>query len=123
MSDLDHRVGVSEANLVVRHLKLTGITDGNLLAIVAEIDGTFGIDAVSFEEAKNTLHIGYDATHCNLDGIETIIRAHGADMSDDFWTKMKEGYYQFVDENIRENAKHKPWSCHRVPPGQSNRQK
>ena len=54
MSDLDHRVGVSEANLVVRHLKLTGITDGNLLAIVAEIDGTFGIDAVSFEEAKNT---------------------------------------------------------------------
>ena len=110
MSDLDHRVGVSEANLVVRHLKLTGITDGNLLAIVAEIDGTFGIDAVSFEEAKNTLHIGYDATHCNLDGIETIIRAHGADISDDFWTKMKE-------ENIRENAKHKPWSCHRVPPG------
>ena len=26
MSDLDHRVGVSEANLVVRHLKLVGIT-------------------------------------------------------------------------------------------------
>jgi hypothetical protein len=69
------------------------------------------------------LHIGYDATHCNLDGIETIIRAHGADISDDFWTKIKEGYYQFVDENIRENAKHKPWSCHRVPPGQSNRKK
>ena len=99
MSDLDHRVGVSEANLVVRHLKLVGITEDNIEAIIAGIDGTFGIDAVSFEDAKSTLHIGYDATHCNLDGIETIIRDNGADISDDFWTKMKEGYYQFVDEN------------------------
>ncbi len=121
MSDLDHRVGVSEANLVVRHLKLVGITDDNIDAIIAGIDGTFGIDAVSFEEAKSTLHIGYDATHCNLDGIEKIIRDNGADVSDDFWTKMKEGYYQFVDENIRENAKHKPWSCHHVPPGKTRK--
>ena len=51
MSDLDHRVGVTEANLVVRHLKLIGISEGNLETIVTEIDGTFGIDAVSFEEA------------------------------------------------------------------------
>ncbi len=125
MSDLDHRVGVTEANLVVRHLKLVGISKGDLETIITEIDGTFGIDAVSFEEAQNTLHIGYDATHCNLDGIETIIRKHGADISDDFWTKMKEGYYKFVDENVRENvrenAKHKPWSCHRVPPGQRHK--
>ncbi len=77
MSDLDHRVGVSEANLVVRHLKLVGITEDNIEAIIAGIDGTFGIDAVSFEDAKSTLHIGYDATHCNLDGIETIIRDKG----------------------------------------------
>ena len=96
-------------------------TEDNIEAIIAGIDGTFGIDAVSFEDAKSTLHIGYDATHCNLDGIETIIRDNGADISDDFWTKMKEGYYQFVDENIRENAKHKPWSCHRVPPGQTHK--
>ena len=61
MSDLDHRVGVSEANLVW-HLKLVGITEDNIEAIIAGIDGTFGIDAVSFEDAKSTLHIGYDAT-------------------------------------------------------------
>ena len=39
MSDLDHRVGVSEANLVVRHLKLVGITEDNIEAIIAGIDG------------------------------------------------------------------------------------
>ena len=43
MSDLDHRVGVSEANLVVRHLKLVGITEDNIEAIIAGIDGTFDV--------------------------------------------------------------------------------
>lgn len=117
MSNFDHRVGVNEVNLVVRHLKLVGITTHNLKPIIDEIDNTYGIDAVSFEEEKQTLHVGYDATHCELDGIESVIRKHGADISDDFWTKFKEGYYQFVDENVRDNAKHKPWSCHTVPPG------
>ena len=48
-------------------------------------------------------------------GIENIIKINGADISHDWWTNFKEGYYQFVDENIRDNAKHKPWSCHASP--------
>ena len=34
MSDLDHRVGVSEANLVLRHLKLTNVDDAKISAII-----------------------------------------------------------------------------------------
>jgi hypothetical protein len=117
MSDLDHRVGVTEANLVVRHLKLFGVNEDNVGPIVREIDASFGIDAVSFEDNTRTLHIGYDATHCELDGIEGIIKGHGADISKDWWTNLKEGYYQFVDQNVRDNAKHKPWSCHTRPSG------
>jgi hypothetical protein len=45
------------------------------------------------------------------------VKLNGGDISHDWWTNFKEGYYQFVDENIRENAKHKPWSCHSSPPG------
>jgi hypothetical protein len=116
MSDLDHRVGVSEANLVLRHLKLTNVDDAKINAIIRDIDATFGVDAVSFEDKKQTLHIGYDATHCDLDGIENIVKMNGGDISHDWWTNFKEGYYQFVDENIRDNAKHKPWSCHSLPP-------
>ena len=121
MSKLEHRVGVVEENLVIRHLKLSGITEDNIQLITSQIDATFGIDAVSFEQAKQTLHIGYDATHCELDGIENIIKINGADISHDWWTNFKEGYYQFVDENIRDNAKHKPWSCHTQPPGSNKK--
>jgi hypothetical protein len=117
MSNLEHRVGVSEANLVLRHLKLTNTDDAKIVDIISDIDATFGVDAVSFESKKQTLHVGYDATHCELDGIENIIKTHGADISHDWWSNFKEGYYQFVDENIRDNAKHKPWSCHKLPPG------
>jgi hypothetical protein len=117
MSDAEHRVGVSETNLVLRHLKLTNVDDAKISAIIRDIDAAFGVDAVSFEHEKKTLHIGYDATHCDLDGIENIVKLNGADISHDWWTYFKEGYYQFVDENIRQNAKHKPWSCHILPPG------
>ena len=66
MSDLEHRVGVSEANLVLRHLKLTNIDDAKISAIIRDIDAAFGVDAVSFEGDKQTLHIGYDVTHLSL---------------------------------------------------------
>jgi hypothetical protein len=123
MSDFDHRVGVSEANLVLRHLKLSNIDDAKISAIIREIDAVFGVDAVSFEREKQTLHIGYDATHCDLDGLENIVKINGAEISHDWWTNFKEGYYQFVDENIRENAKQKPWSCHTSPQGNRSQHK
>lgn len=112
MSDLDHRVGVKEANLVVRHLKLEGLSETNRAPLLQAIDNTFGIDSVSYDEATQTLHLAYDATHCTLDGIEALIRQHQADIAHEWWTRFKEGYYQFVDENVRDNAKRQPWNCH-----------
>lgn len=121
MSDLDHRVGVKEVNLVVRHLKVEGMDDGNKDAIVDAIDHTFGIDSVQYDQLTATLHLAYDATHCNLDGLEEMLLQHDAEISHDWWTRFKEGYYQFVDENVRDNAKHQPWSCHTQAPRKNYR--
>jgi hypothetical protein len=106
-----------------RHLKLSNIDDAKISAIIKDIDAVFGVDAVSFEHQTQTLHIGYDATHCELDGLENIVKINGAEISHDWWTKFREGYYQFVDENIRESAKHKPWSCHASPQGSHSKHK
>lgn len=113
MSDLDHRPGVREANLVIRHLKLTGLNDSNKAQLTAKIDETFGVDMVSIE--ADILNVAYDATHCDIDGIEAIIKQHDADISHDWWTNIKHGYYQFVDENVKDNAKHDPLCCNRPP--------
>jgi len=115
MTDLDHRVGVQEANLVVRHLKLENITNEKQTEIVAEIDQIFGIDNVSFDKYSQTINLAYDATRCDLDGLEAIIIKHGADVAHDLWTHFKEKYYKYVDENIKDNVQHNPWSCHTSP--------
>jgi hypothetical protein len=121
MTDLDHRVGVQEANLVVRHLKLENITDEKQQAIVAEIDQTFGVDNVSYDKQSQTINLAYDATRCNLEGLEEIISKHGADVAHDLWTHFKESYYKYVDENVKDNAQHQPWSCHTKPPGSTKK--
>ncbi|EPZ8235384.1 hypothetical protein [Vibrio diazotrophicus] len=116
MSDLDHRVGVREQNLVVRNLRLSNVTQINCDALIEEIDRVFGIDEVSYNIKDGEIHLAYDAVNINLDGIEELIKKHGADVHDDWWTKTKDSYYKFVDQNVRDNAKHEPWSCHSIPP-------
>ncbi len=123
MSDLDHRVGVREANLVVRNLRLIDVDESNADALIEEIDKLFGIDDVSYNIKENVIHLAYDATNINLDGIEDVIRKHGADLHNDWWTHTKEGYYQFVDQNIKDNSTHKAWSCHTAPPGSHKKRK
>lgn len=50
MGKKEHRLGVSEINLVVRHLKLAPVDQNNLQAMVAEVDQLYGLDAISFDE-------------------------------------------------------------------------
>jgi len=121
MSDFDHRVGVSEANLVTRNLRLSNVNDDNRTALMTEIDQLFGIDEAIFNTEEKSIYLAYDALHLNLDGIEDVIRKHGADIHDDWWTHTKEDYYKFVDQNMKDNAEHTPWSCHKSPPGASKR--
>lgn len=117
MSNSQHRLGVSEVNLVVRHLQLDNITETNKDLLLAEIDAIYGIDNVSFNDKAAVLNIAYDASRCNLDGIEEVIRQHGADVANDWWTHFKESYYKYVDQNVKDNAAHEPWSCHKTPLG------
>ena len=100
MSDLEHRVGVKEANLVVRNLRLCKVTDENCDALIEEIDRLFGIDEVSYNIREKVIHLAYDATHLNLEGIETVIRKHSADLHNDWWTHTKESYYKKVTTNL-----------------------
>jgi len=47
--------------------------------------------------------------------VEEILTKHGIQPRHDWWTHFKEEYYRFVDQNVKDNAQHEPWSCHRTP--------
>tara|TARA_R110001592_G_scaffold266597_1_gene532313 strand:- start:147 stop:503 length:357 start_codon:yes stop_codon:yes gene_type:complete len=116
MTKKEHRLGVSELNLVVRHLKLVPTEQQQLQDAITEIDQIYGLDAISFNEKKHILNLAYDASRICLDGIEDVLKQYNIEISHDWWTHFKEDYYKFVDQNIKDNAKHQPWSCHNRPP-------
>ncbi|MDX5377556.1 MAG: cation transporter [Halomonas sp.] len=117
MSNKDHRLGVSEINLVTRHLKLEPNDEVAIRAAVADIDQLYGLDGVSFDEKKWRLDLAYDASRVCLDCVEDILMKHAVEISHDWWTRFKEEHYRFVDQNVKDNANHEPWSCHQSLPG------
>ena len=116
MTEKEHRLGVSKLNLVIRHLKLEPTEQDTLYSAISEIDLMYGLDAISFDEKKYVLNLAYDASRICLDGIEDVLKKHNIEIHHDWWTHFKEDYYKFVDQNIKDNAKHQPWSCHNRPP-------
>lgn len=117
MSQNEHRPGVAEVNLVVRHLELELIDIAKINAALEEIDQLYGLDGVTFDEKSLVLNLAYDASRLCIDGIEEVLKNHNIEVSHDWWTHFKESYYRFVDQNVKDNAAHQPWSCHKTPPG------
>lgn len=112
MSEKEHRLGVSEATLVVRHLKLVDMSEEVMTKVVKEIDEIYGLDSVNYDKASHTLHIAYDASRICIDCIEKVLQENEVEVSHDWWTHFKEGYYRFIDQNVKDNASTEPWSCH-----------
>ena len=113
MKDKEHRLGVSEVNLVKRHLKLEEAPLDKIQLAIEEIDKLYGMDSVSYDDTSRVLNMAYDASRLCIDGIEEILKKHGVEVSHDWWTHFKEEHYRFVDENVKDNAEHEPWSCHK----------
>ncbi|MBV1788091.1 cation transporter [Marinobacterium sp. D7] len=114
MTDLDHKPGLKEANLVTRRLKLNGM-DGSGARLIDELDQLFGIDRVEYDPDAGILVFAYDATHCSVDVVETIVNQHGARFDTGWWSRTKRAYYRFVDQNMKENANYEPHCCNKVP--------
>ncbi|WP_444679133.1 cation transporter [Halomonas sp. E19] len=116
MSHHDHRVGVSEIHLVTRHLKLEPNDEAAIGAAVADIDALYGLDSVFYDAKKHRLDFAYDATRLCLDCIEEILEKHAVTISQGWWNRFKEEHYRFVDQNVKDNVRQEPWSCHQSPP-------
>ncbi|MBM3105842.1 cation transporter [Pseudomonas sp. V1] len=116
MSESKHRLGVSETNLVARHLKLAPQNLGRIGDAIKEIDNIYGMDAVSFDEKSQVLNLAYDASRVGIECVEEVLSQFEIEVSHDWWTHFKEGHYRFVDQNVKDNAAHQPWSCHRTSP-------
>jgi len=117
MTNLEHSVGVNEVNLVERRLKLAQGEQADIMLFLAEINEILGVDKVHYDEYSQQLFIAYDATHCSLVTIEKIMENYDIDWANTWWNRVKQSYYKFVDQNLKDNANHQATCCHQVPPG------
>ncbi len=107
MKHKEHRLGVTEINLVNRHLALLEpINSEHLSAAIGEIDKLFGMDEVSFDEKHTRLDISYDASRLCIQCVEDILAKNNIQPRQDRWTRFKVDHYCFVDQNIKDNMRH-----------------
>ncbi|MGR9116073.1 MAG: cation transporter [Gammaproteobacteria bacterium] len=110
-----HRPGINEDFLMIRHLRLEGLDSRKTESITSVIDNIAGIDTVSIKEEKQILDLSYDASQVNIKQIEEIIKQNGCDIAQDWWSRLKEDWYRFTDENAQSNATHRPSCCNKPP--------
>ena len=123
MSTNDHRAGVREINLVNRTLKLNTESVKKVREAINEIDRLVGLDSVAYDSDQNLLSVAYDASKVDLTMIEEKLGIFGVEINSGWGAHLKEEYYKFIDQNIKDNAEHTPWSCHRSPPRTKSKRK
>ena len=121
MSDLKHKPGVKAQYLVTRHIKLEQLDIDCLNQAIDELENLYGVYSISFDYNSKQLKVDYDATHCQFYTVRNVIEQHQLNLAQNWWSRVKAGYYSFVDRNIKDNAKHEPICCNKIPPGSRKR--
>ena len=107
-----HPPSVNENYLVKRSLKLEGNSDIPWDQIESEIDQRMGIDDVHLDKAGLSITISYDASFKSLEDIEKALDQNFLKTASDWCTGFKLSWYEYTDDNLKESARHEPWSCH-----------
>lgn len=106
------RAIINECCFVTRRLKLVDLDPAKAESIRQAIDEIMGVDRVSLTHDSATLNVAYDAGKVRLETLEAIIHRQGAAIASGWWTRFKESWYRFSDDNVRDQKEREPWSCH-----------
>jgi hypothetical protein len=69
-------------------------------------------------DQRGQLHISYDASSVGMREIEAILDKSGIARAESLWWKLKSGWYRFVDENTKSNARSGGGACCNRPPAE-----
>lgn len=112
-----HKVGINEAFLVKRRLKLTGMTQQSVELAKLEVESLRGVDMVGLSVKSGRLSVSYDASITSISAILDILQSHDIKPVSDWWNRLKLSWDKQIDQNVRDNAKHVPHCCSKPPPG------
>lgn len=67
-------------------------------------------------DRQNRLHVVYDASRLGMREIESLLGNSGITTGNGFWSNLKQGWYRFLDDNARDNARSGGGACCNRPP-------
>lgn len=95
-----------EVNLVVHHLKLNRTNEADIQSALTEISTCYPCDKVCFDAQQQILHLAYDTSKLNEEGIRALLLKHNIDVNHDWWTHSRPGYDDLVAKDKAEKEKH-----------------
>ncbi len=121
MKDTNHKPGIHENYLMTRHLKLEGLDNSCVDALMEKLNELPEVDdaSITMKEGSAVLNISYDASTRPqpLEDIQQVLMTMGVDIADDWWIRFKQRYYATTDQNVYDNARYEPSCCNKAPPG------
>ncbi len=107
-----HRNPVTEV-IVKRKLIIASEIDGAFLdACINRLNSTFGIECVNYTHVNKRLTVRYNALIVCIRTIQKILKNERVWLQPCLRNKFRLGWYEYLDDNIKENNQHEPWKCH-----------
>lgn len=105
--------GILNAAFVAhRSLKMQRMQDHDstqiIQACLAELEGVLTTEV---NVSRMRLTVTYDAAQTDFGSIEKTLRDAGYPPENGWWSKLKSGWYRYLDENAQTNAKSKGGAC------------
>lgn len=102
---------------VRRHIKIPTLSQAaDAAAVVGTIGELPGVHSVTTDLDRRQVVVDYDASQSSYQEIEQTLKDAGIPPANSWWDRIKGGWYQYTDENARDNAKAPPPSCCNKPP-------
>lgn len=102
---------------VRRKIKLQSMRHrADAMAIERALDDLPGVVKAAADVEKNRVVVRYNASQQNYRNIVETMEKTGFPPLDSWWCRFKRNWYQFSDENARDNAKAPPPACCSKPP-------
>lgn len=78
--------------------------DADGLQVQSHLAEINGVGEVEYYPGKHRIRVTYDQTRIDYDSLLQQLEAHGFPAANDWWSRQKGAWFQYLDRNARENA-------------------
>lgn len=121
MVNTTYRDGVNPGYLVTFKIGYQCQDQTPLASALAKLDALLGMQQLTLLEKQCALVLKYDASKLDIDQILEMLSATNITLKSGWWATRKLNHYRFINQNVRDNAKHVPVCCSKPPPEVSRR--